>query len=58
MVCIKLEKYHTNKKFDEKAYYYTISYDYQAEEIIWNKQDRALNDSKMRIVQFQILSEN
>ncbi len=40
---LKLEKYGANKKIDERLRY-KISYDYEVEEIVWNKRDRALKD--------------
>ena len=40
---VKLDKYGANINFNDKQEY-KISYDYQVEEIIWNKKDKALRD--------------
>ena len=40
---VKLDKYGSNINFNDNEEY-KISYDYQVEEIIWNKKDKALRD--------------
>lgn len=40
---VKLDKYSSNQDFNNNEVY-EISYDYQVEEIIWNKKDKALRD--------------
>ena len=44
-IILKFKQYETNEKLNQNLTY-KISYDYQVEEIIWNKQNRALEDLK------------
>ena len=42
-ITLKLEKYGSIREFDKRSLY-KISYDYEVEEILWNKRDRAMKE--------------
>lgn len=42
-IILKLEKYEALKEFDKESVY-SISYDYEVEEILWNKRNRAMRE--------------